>query len=218
MTQWLLVDLYGTLVEVDWHAVRARVVSRMHEVTGGTPGTSGRALQGAIRHAAPERLMGAFPDANAEWQAICSTAGLPQPGLAQELAAAESAAIRETWQPRAVGMQVLEMVRAQGWDRALVTNCYRSTAQLVREGAVEIPAEEFFFSCELGVAKPDPAFLERVLRGLQVAPRACLYLDDLSENCDVAQQLGMSAVQATWTGEHEVRAVGLELARRRGMR
>lgn len=47
------------------------------------------------------------------------------------------------------------------------------------------------FSCELGIAKPDPAIFEHCLSSLQVAPPDVLFLDDRLENVEAAQALGL---------------------------
>ena len=47
------------------------------------------------------------------------------------------------------------------------------------------------FSCELGIAKPDPAIFEHCLSHLRVVPKEALFLDDRLENIKAAQALGL---------------------------
>lgn len=47
------------------------------------------------------------------------------------------------------------------------------------------------FSCELGIAKPDPAIFEHCLSHLRVVPEESLFLDDRLENIKAAQALGL---------------------------
>ncbi len=47
------------------------------------------------------------------------------------------------------------------------------------------------YSCELGIAKPDPAIFEHCLGHLRVVPEETLFLDDRLENVKAAQALGL---------------------------
>lgn len=50
-------------------------------------------------------------------------------------------------------------------------------------------------SAKAGVRKPDPRIYRMICDLLQVAPEACVYLDDLGINCKPAAQLGMTAIK-----------------------
>jgi putative hydrolase of the HAD superfamily len=50
-----------------------------------------------------------------------------------------------------------------------------------------------FYSCFLGVAKPSPAFFERILSALNCDQSGVLFLDDRVENVEAAQKSGLSA-------------------------
>jgi putative hydrolase of the HAD superfamily len=50
-------------------------------------------------------------------------------------------------------------------------------------------------SSKAGVRKPDPRIYRMMCELLDVAPRACVYLDDLGVNCKPAAQLGMTAIK-----------------------
>jgi len=51
------------------------------------------------------------------------------------------------------------------------------------------------WSCELGIAKPDPAIYNLTCDKLGVRPGEALFLDDKRENVQAAQQLGLEALQ-----------------------
>ena len=51
------------------------------------------------------------------------------------------------------------------------------------------------WSCELGIAKPDPAIYTLTCDKLGVAPADALFLDDKIENVRAAEQLGLQALQ-----------------------
>jgi putative hydrolase of the HAD superfamily len=72
--------------------------------------------------------------------------------------------------------------------------------QATREGAsraAEIMAlfDEVIESSKVGVRKPDPRIYQMMCERLDVAPRACVYLDDLGVNCKPAAALGMKAIK-----------------------
>ena len=50
-------------------------------------------------------------------------------------------------------------------------------------------------SSKVGVRKPDPAIYRMMCETLDVAPAACVYLDDLGINCKPAAELGMAAIK-----------------------
>ena len=50
------------------------------------------------------------------------------------------------------------------------------------------------WSCELGIAKPDPAIYHHVIDALDVQPAEALFLDDRIENILSAQSVGIQAV------------------------
>ena len=70
-------------------------------------------------------------------------------------------------------------------------------------------------SSKAGVRKPDPRIYTMMCELLEVAPSACVYLDDLGINCKPAAQLGMAAIKVV-TEEQALadleRATGLSFA------
>ena len=65
------------------------------------------------------------------------------------------------------------------------------------------------WSCELRIAKPDPAIYRHTCEKLGIAPERALFLDDKPENIAAAEAVGMLAIQFT-TAE----ALEAELGRR----
>jgi putative hydrolase of the HAD superfamily len=53
------------------------------------------------------------------------------------------------------------------------------------------------WSCELGIAKPDPGIYIYTCEKLGVAPSEALFLDDKIENVEAAQRVGLHAIQFT---------------------
>ena len=52
-------------------------------------------------------------------------------------------------------------------------------------------------SSKVGVRKPDPRIYAMMCERLEVAPAACVYLDDLGVNCKPAAALGMTAIKVS---------------------
>jgi putative hydrolase of the HAD superfamily len=96
--------------------------------------------------------------------------------------------------------------------RALVTevraagpSCHLATNQAVERAAVmrqrlgyDDLLDGAFWSHELGVAKPDPAYFEEVVRRLGVRPGDALLLDDNRANVAAARAVGLRAEVWSW--------------------
>jgi len=112
--------------------------------------------------------------------------------------------ILEAWHDLEVDEGVLDGVRAlagRGLVLALTTNQSEQRAAWMR---AHLPYGEVFdhhfYSCEMGVAKPDPAYFTYVLDALGVAPEEALFLDDTAENVESAARLGLHAEQFAQDG------------------
>jgi putative hydrolase of the HAD superfamily len=62
-------------------------------------------------------------------------------------------------------------------------------------------------SSKAGVRKPDPRIYQMMCDALDVAPAACIYLDDLGINCKPAAALGMAAIKVT-SGQQALHDLG----------
>jgi putative hydrolase of the HAD superfamily len=106
-------------------------------------------------------------------------------------------AVHDAWQAIEVHEDVLDGVRTlagRGVVRVLTTNQNEPRAAWMREN---LPYDELFdaqfYSCEIGLAKPDPAYFTYVLEALGIAPEDALFLDDTAENVEAAARLGLRA-------------------------
>lgn len=59
------------------------------------------------------------------------------------------------------------------------------------------PMQRAFYSCQIGLRKPDPACFLHVTQTMGVRPERSVLLDDSSANCASARGLGMRVVQVT---------------------
>jgi len=53
--------------------------------------------------------------------------------------------------------------------------------------------DRLFYSCELGCSKPDPRYFTNILRSLNLAPQAVLFVDDVEANVAAAGSVGIRA-------------------------
>ena len=66
-----------------------------------------------------------------------------------------------------------------------------------RYAAIFARFDHIIESAKAGVRKPDPRIYAMMCQALDVAPQACVYLDDLGINCKPAAAMGMAAIKVT---------------------
>jgi putative hydrolase of the HAD superfamily len=101
------------------------------------------------------------------------------------------------WQHVDVDSSMIAAIRElteRGVRCALATNQHPERAAYMRDtlGYDEVFAE-LFYSCDEGVAKPDPAFFRRAVERLGVLPQRTLFVDDNHDNVAGAQEAGLVA-------------------------
>jgi putative hydrolase of the HAD superfamily len=101
------------------------------------------------------------------------------------------------WQHLVVDAGMLDAVRAlraRGLTCAIATNQHRERAAYMRR---ELGYERLFdpmvISCEIGVAKPDPAYFRQTLDRLGVPAGQVLFVDDVLANVESAREVGLVA-------------------------
>lgn len=116
------------------------------------------------------------------------------------------------WLSAEVSHETLALVRslrAGGHGVHLGSNQHARRATYMRgELGYDDLFDTSFYSCDLGVAKPDPRFFERVAQALEVPTAEVLFIDDSAANVRGAQEAGMTAVR--WTldeGPDEIRSL-----------
>ena len=104
-------------------------------------------------------------------------------------------------------------IRRGGLLTGLVTNSW-STAHYDRDLLAEL-FDEVVISAEVGLHKPEPEIYRLAAERLSVEPADCLCVDDLRENCEGAEAVGMTAILHRDAGETIARLAeltGLALA------
>jgi putative hydrolase of the HAD superfamily len=101
------------------------------------------------------------------------------------------------WQHLVVDAGMLDAVRAlraRGLTCAIATNQHRERAAYMRR---ELGYERLFdpmvISCEIGVAKPDPAYFRQTLDRLGLPAGQVLFVDDVLANVESAREVGLVA-------------------------
>ena len=80
---------------------------------------------------------------------------------------------------------------------ALLSNAPEPLAAAIDRSGWSARFDRRFYSCRLGLAKPDPAVFEAVLDDLGATPQSVLFIDDRAENTRAATALGLQAVRFT---------------------
>jgi putative hydrolase of the HAD superfamily len=84
---------------------------------------------------------------------------------------------------RAAGVRVY-LATNQGADRGAYMRRTLGYADLF---------EDQYYSCELGLAKPDPAYFTAILERLELPPEEVLFVDDNEANVEAARSIGLRA-------------------------
>jgi putative hydrolase of the HAD superfamily len=190
----VLFDLYNTLVDGGKSTVEALLVAMARDLEVDPPTFTW--LWTESRRA---RFTGSLGDTEAAIRTIATQAGgTPSPAAIRLAAARQLAYHRRLLWPGASTLSTLDALRAAGWRLGVVSNCTHETSQLWKSTPLAPRFEAVAFSCELGVAKPDPAIFLAACAGLPASPTDCLYVGDgADQELAAAAQLGMAVVQTT---------------------
>jgi len=95
--------------------------------------------------------------------------------------------------------------RSAGLGVHLVTNQHARRAAYMRDTlGYDDLFDTCFYSCELGAAKPEPAFFATVLDRLGSDPASAVLVDDSAANVDAARAAGIATVQWHLDEGHDV--------------
>lgn len=124
----------------------------------------------------------------------CVERVIPAAGI--DITADQVLPVWDRYELDADAVAVLTAVRSAGYACHLATNQqdYRRDRMRSVSGYDDL-VDRSYYSCELGVAKPDPEFFRRITTDLQVDPATVLFIDDLIENVEGARSVGLNAEQ-----------------------
>jgi putative hydrolase of the HAD superfamily len=83
-------------------------------------------------------------------------------------------------------------VRADGIKTGLISNSW-STSHYDRDLLAEL-FDDVVISAEVGLHKPQPEIYRLAAERLSEPPESCVFVDDLRENCEGAEAVGMTAI------------------------
>ncbi|MDO5629905.1 MAG: HAD-IA family hydrolase [Mobilicoccus sp.] len=84
-------------------------------------------------------------------------------------------------------------VRAAGVAVHLASNQQVFRRDVMLERGYAEYFDRLFFSCDLGVAKPDPDYFRAILRELGCGPEGVVFIDDRADNVEAARSVGIDA-------------------------
>jgi putative hydrolase of the HAD superfamily len=161
----------------------------------------GTALVPVFGSADPVRLEPFLQDVlEAESNALCTPAGF-EDALARVLIKwgrtdrlAEALGVLNAIEPYEEILDVVRSLKLMGVDCHIASNQQagraRHMSEVLKYGTL---FGREFYSCSLGVAKPDVAFFEHILVALGVHASTVLFLDDRLENIEAARRAGLAA-------------------------
>ena len=91
--------------------------------------------------------------------------------------------------------QLVRDVRAGGTPAYLATNQHSYRRDIMLGLGYGELVDATFFSCDVGAAKPEVAYLERILARLDVPAHRVVFVDDMPANVEAAASLGIVAVR-----------------------
>jgi putative hydrolase of the HAD superfamily len=100
-------------------------------------------------------------------------------------------------------VEAVRQLRSSGLLTGLVSNSW-STAHYDRTLLAEL-FDTVVISAEVRMHKPQPEIYRLAAERLGVEPAACLFVDDLKENCEGAEAVGMTAIRHRTAPETIVR-------------
>lgn len=96
-------------------------------------------------------------------------------------------------QPQPEMVEVVREIRRSEMQSGLMSNSW-STDHYDRELLAEL-FDISVISAEVHMHKPQPEIYRLAAERLEVTPEECLFVDDLQENCDGAEAVGMTAIR-----------------------
>jgi len=184
----LLVDLYDTLLWVDWRPLGDRLAARL--------GVDGDTLLRAFEMTSGARGTGQHGSVRGDLAAIVAAAGgrtsdASLAALEDELMGflGHSAHLYDDVRP------ALRALRADGTRIAIVSNCDHATRPLLARLGLDGEVDTAVLSCEVGSLKPDPAIFEHALARLDASAAEAVFVDDQPRFLAGARALGMRTLR-----------------------
>jgi putative hydrolase of the HAD superfamily len=95
--------------------------------------------------------------------------------------------------PEPAMVEAVRELRAGGFKTGMLSNSW-STDHYDRGLLAEL-FDDVVISAEVQMHKPQPEIYKVAAKRLEVEPSECLFVDDLRENCEGAEEVGMTAIR-----------------------
>lgn len=96
-------------------------------------------------------------------------------------------------QPRGELLSYVAEIRRRGGLCALASNQEQRRARFIEQEMFPGLFDRFYFSCDLGVAKPQAGYFQAISHDLDVAPDRIVFWDDTQQHVDGAKRCGWNA-------------------------
>jgi len=202
MIRAVIFDLYDTLI----YLTNTIVQQTRHDLAI-RAGVDPDAWAPLWRANVVDRMLGRLGSLEDEIRTMLRQLGAdPSPELVAELAEIEI----DGW-TRAVNfypetLPVLATLRERGLKLGLISNCSADAGATVARTGLAERFDAVVLSCEVGLAKPDPAIYQHACQAVGVTPSESMFVaDGAFGELDAAKALGMVAVkveQANQSGDY----------------
>lgn len=187
MIRAILFDLYDTLVRPDWELLTAGRTALSERA-----GVDAALMREQWKASFAGRLRGSHGGLEGDLLKMLQACGQqPTQDVVKDLAAFEL----ESW-GRGVQLypEVVEQLRAlrrDGYRLAIVSNASQEAGSVVPILGLDVLMDVVVLSWQIGLAKPDPDIFHLTLEQLRAGPTEALLVDDVADNLDAAERLGM---------------------------
>jgi len=146
---------------------------------------------------APSRTVGAYASVGDNIEQVCRTLGVAiTPEQVERAVAIRLDYTRRNLVPKEGALELLRRLRAMGLKTGLLSNCTPEVPVIWREMPFLPLFDGAVFSCDVGMAKPQPEIFELACRRLGTAAQRCVYVaDNVDGELDVALACGLYPVR-----------------------
>jgi putative hydrolase of the HAD superfamily len=180
----LLIDLFGTLVSTDFDAIERELATSIgctRDVVVAQLGAAGPLMTTTTAY--QQFFVGLF--------ASVGHPAIPEDiaeimALDRELLVRHSTVLEDA-------CELIGHFSALGNPIALVSNCAPNARSVVDHFGISEWVNEVVLSCDVGIAKPDPAIFELTCARLGVRPHDTAFVDDQAKYCVGAATVGIES-------------------------